>query len=152
MKMKKYGIIFISWILCLISSSSSAFYLTNLTGEKLLYYCTKVISHQEETYTTGNTYDIAQDYVEGGICIGYLAAIGDMESNYKTILSATDYTNKKLTHIFCIPDTADSQQLAKVVIKYLNEHPEKLNQQASWLVIEAFSKYFPCLNQSGGLT
>ncbi len=44
----------------------------------------------------------------------------------------------------CIPDEASVAQLARVVVKWLREHPEKLHELKSFVVIEALKSAFPC--------
>jgi len=44
----------------------------------------------------------------------------------------------------CIPDEASIGQLARVVVKWLREHPEKLHELKSFLVMEALKNAFPC--------
>ena len=45
---------------------------------------------------------------------------------------------------FCLPNSYTGIQLAKVVVKYINEHPEQLNNPPEALVLEAEDFYFPC--------
>ena len=44
----------------------------------------------------------------------------------------------------CIPDEASIGQLARVLVKWLREHPERLHELKSFLVIEALRDNFPC--------
>ncbi len=137
--MKKYAVPLISLILFLVSSSGHAFYITGMTGEDLLRVCT-----EEGTNTTQGDIAFAKSVAEIGVCLGYLAGIIDMSAYYTVILSATNCPNKKVTYLFCIPDDATPTQKMKVVIKYLNDHPEELNKPAIGIVIEAYQQYFPC--------
>ena len=45
---------------------------------------------------------------------------------------------------FCIPKNVGTTQLRKVVIKGLNENPERLHHSASSLVFNIFYEAFPC--------
>ena len=45
---------------------------------------------------------------------------------------------------FCVPDSAISGQLVKVVTNYLNEHPERLHLSAGSTVSSALRDAFPC--------
>lgn len=71
-------------------------------------------------------------------CFGYIFGVVDM----RDILTAS-LPNPK-DGAYCIPDNASATQLAKVVARYGNEHPEELNQAALLLVSNAFIKSFPC--------
>lgn len=44
----------------------------------------------------------------------------------------------------CLPGSAKNGQLAKIIVKYLEDHPEYLNRDEFELVREAFHRYFPC--------
>jgi hypothetical protein len=45
---------------------------------------------------------------------------------------------------FCPSDTITYGQEQKIVLKYLNDHPEKLHLPSTFLVREAFRGAFPC--------
>ena len=70
-------------------------------------------------------------------CNGYLAGISDTTSTYDDwgVLNRRD---------FCIPDSVNLGQLARVAIKGLNENPEKLHLAASGVVANIFYEAFPC--------
>jgi hypothetical protein len=61
-------------------------------------------------------------------CSGYVAGISDALDD----------------HFFCGPSEGQLSQSKKVVIKYLNEHPEILHKSASGLAIDALKAAFPC--------
>jgi hypothetical protein len=44
----------------------------------------------------------------------------------------------------CIPQQTTDNQTAKVVAKYLQEHPEKLHEHDSYLVVQALFGAYPC--------
>lgn len=44
----------------------------------------------------------------------------------------------------CIPDNASTLQLARVLVKWLREHPEKLHELKGTLTKAAFIDAFPC--------
>ena len=74
--------------------------------------------------------------VDKGTCLGFLAGIVDITNAY----DGWGVVSQK----FCIPDGATLGQLRKVVIKGLNEEPEKLHLGASSAVANIFYKAFPC--------
>jgi hypothetical protein len=63
-----------------------------------------------------------------GFCLGYIAGIAEARPG------------------FCVPATGLSfGQLRRVAVKYLNDHPERLNQPAPLeLVASALRLAFPC--------
>jgi hypothetical protein len=74
------------------------------------------------------------DVFQAGSCLGYIRAANDM---YEIMVNNTNRT-------ICIPSGLDAKHLVMVVVKYLNERPEKLQDPASASVYEAFQVYFPC--------
>ena len=74
------------------------------------------------------------DVFQAGSCLGYIRAANDM---YEIMVNNANRT-------ICIPSGLDAKHLVMVVVKYLNEHPEKLQDPASASVYEAFQVYFPC--------
>lgn len=71
-------------------------------------------------------------------CFGYIFGVWDMHN----VLNAS-LPNAK-DDVYCIPDNASGTQLAKIIVKYGNDHPEELNQAALAVVSHAFTKAFPC--------
>jgi len=45
---------------------------------------------------------------------------------------------------YCPSETATLSQIPRIFIKYINDHPEKLNDQASNILLAALQKAFPC--------
>ena len=70
-----------------------------------------------------------------GVCRGYAMAIADMLS-----LISQDFPNGRV----CIPEGVQSAQAVAVISKFLNDHPERLHQPATWLLWDAFKAAFPC--------
>lgn len=89
-----------------------------LNGSKLLGWC------------EGDSLD------DQGACSGYIAGLFDITGTYKD--------SGLLDPLYCHPEGVTVSQLKKVVIKGLNERPEKLHEGAAGLVAVAFMKAFPC--------
>lgn len=73
----------------------------------------------------------AMDY---SICTGFLTAIA----------SASRCGNSVHGFSALVPDNAKATQLSRIVVKWLNDHPEKLHVDGSYLVANAFQDAFPC--------
>lgn len=70
-----------------------------------------------------------------GVCHGFIIAVG----------SSSDCQNSFMGEFyFSLPEGATAGQIKKIVIKYLNEHPEKLHLPAAPLAAAALSEAFPC--------
>ena len=75
--------------------------------------------------------------VKLGLCYGYITGVADYQA---TLLNWSDLDDP----YFCNPKNANSDQLVKVVTKYLNEHPEDQYLSAGGAVANALHEVFPC--------
>jgi hypothetical protein len=80
------------------------------------------------------------DTFQAGSCLGYIRAANDM---YEIMVNNANRT-------ICIPSGLSVKHLVMVVVKYLNENPEKSQNVASASVYEAFQEYFPCIKPEPG--
>ena len=71
----------------------------------------------------------ASNYFNRGYCGGYVTGIVD------TI---------EALQARCVPEESTKGQLADVVIKYLEQNPERRHLEAGSLVPEALNRAFPC--------
>ena len=62
-----------------------------------------------------------------GLCYGYLQAIADLAAN-----------------IVCFPPDATIHQAAAVVVRYLDNRPERWNERFDALALEALRSEWPC--------
>lgn len=76
----------------------------------------------------------AKDAMGVGLCLGYIAGISDVDR-----VDAVAKQNR-----MCVPDNASGAQLAKVIVKYGDDHPEELNEPGAIFVTLAMKKAFPC--------
>jgi len=58
----------------------------------------------------------------------------------------TTFTKQKPTPLqFCIPDSGIPViQAARIIVKYLKEHPEQLHEDGMGLTVAALKDSFPC--------
>jgi hypothetical protein len=89
------------------------------TGNKLLDYCRA-----------------PENSAIGGSCTGYVVSAVDTHEAW------VDWN--EIEPYFCTPAGVTGRQLAQVVVKYLNENPEKLHLSAGSLVLNALGTAFPC--------
>jgi hypothetical protein len=90
-------------------------------------------------------------------CAGYLQAL--QYANFRDHIHITVIAQMKVTLTgdekskeaafemlsgSCVPDKASVGQLARVVVKFRRDHPEKLHEQPGGLVDESFINAFPC--------
>lgn len=46
--------------------------------------------------------------------------------------------------LFCLPATATQGQLQDIIVKSLSEHPELRHYPATYFIVDALSRTFPC--------
>lgn len=111
--------------------------IAGLKGRDLLESCKGAITYFEKDSLPSDT--VSRDTAElGSICISYISGILDTLIFDNTVLKI---------RLFCIPKDITSDQAIRVIVKYLEDHPEQLNDPAIILVLTAFKTYFPCNNQ-----
>lgn len=77
-----------------------------------------------------------KDAMAVGTCLGFISGVADLNTMDLDIL--------KTHHAWCVPDGVTTTQLAKVVVKYGNDHPEELHFPAVVVVAGALVGAFPC--------
>ena len=93
-------------------------------------------------YLTGN--DLMKDCQDANSpaalshCYGYIKGMVDGHD-------ATVFWGDTTLGQFCVPDNVNAHQIKLIVIKYINERPEKLhNFAASVFLMESLIAAFPC--------
>jgi hypothetical protein len=100
------------------------------TGTELLETCTKVnsVTRRADNFDEWAT-DAVHTTMASGTCFGFIQAVEQFDD---------------LASAFCGPEHFTYGQAKKIVIKYLNDHPEQLHLPATFLVGEALGAAFPC--------
>jgi len=119
--------------------TSKADELTSGTGNKLITAC------NDDNYNAHNSsWENCVGFAGGvyvGVIFGSLVTIDVVKKG----ISVKDSENYfQIIFPVCIPDGATFEQLALVVSKYLHDHPERLNEPSSGLVIQAAEQAWPC--------
>jgi hypothetical protein len=99
------------------------------TGHVLLRKCKAAIEDLTED----------QRIADAGQCTGYVHGIEEMLRFIEIRYGLTD-------SLFCVPKGVNLGQMARVVVKYLEDHPERLHETDINLVVDAFKLAFPCKN------
>ncbi len=77
----------------------------------------------------------------GGFCAGFIDGV----LNEHSMWEANDISHKRAhEYKFCFPDNITNDQIMKVFVKYLDDHPEELHKPAAVLLVESMEKAFPC--------
>ena len=92
-------------------------------------------------YIEGNEL-LAWCEADNDACPGYIMGIDDSHTAYLQV----DSMEPK----FCIPEGVRANQLVKIAVKFLNDHPEDLHYPASIQVITALFEAFPASVKDDG--
>src|SRR5437868_1336306 len=120
------------WFIALVTLMSVATVgqqATTLTGSTLLRDCNAAVRWDtNDSYTSELTQEAAY-------CLGYVNGVMAMAVDWQ------DHSNPHLVFLPCFESASvKAGQTARIVVKYLTEHPEKLHQDAHILVIEALNR------------
>jgi hypothetical protein len=122
--MKNYVIWIAAMTACLCAQSATA------DGNKLLKECSEGVA-----------------YVDGGKEPDSLFGVGQCMGVIQGTLDTLELTHALLnsSKIVCLPSGGlETLQIMKVVVKYLNEHPDRLHLNESGLISTALMVSFPC--------
>jgi len=110
---------------CLLASLSLICFAqsSDVDGNQLLEHCSAYQKARDNPPIT------TKEQVSAGFCLGYMSAIAD--------------SNASEQH-FCAHPNATIEQLARVVLKWLRDNPEKLHLNAGVVSYTALHAAFPC--------
>jgi hypothetical protein len=81
-----------------------------------------------------------------GFCAGFVDGVIETQSMWEVWeAKGTIVRNPHLS--FCLPEGATNDQIVKIFVKYLDDHPEELHEPASLLLVTSLRNVFPCKGQ-----
>ena len=95
--------------------------------------------------TLNDTYQGCEPAVSSMHCLGYIDGLVDMNDIYKSnILKSSSQA------LICLPKEkrVTVGELARIVVKYLEDNPGQLHESAAALATVALGKAFPCKSAS----
>lgn len=120
--MRAFLVVLVGAVLSLLSVSGSAEE-PALSGEVLLKHCESVL--QDRTPRS----------FEAGVCVGMLQTL-----TYIQPLLDPQYERAG----YCLPQGLPHEQEVRVVVTYLQSHPERLQEEGQTLALDALHQAFPC--------
>ena len=105
-------------------------------GNKLLADCEAGINIADENAKSPDT----TKSCGAGRCLGFLQGVIEMHEFYRV-------DRPKGDSLFCLPNEATYVQYARIVVKYLRDHPEELHKDDFVLAVKALVVAFPCTNK-----
>lgn len=80
-------------------------------------------------------------YASAGMCMGYLRGFIAGHISTESFYQARFHFSSSL---ICLPKEWTTDQAVRIVVKWLNDHPERLHLNEGVLVMQAFQEAFPC--------
>lgn len=114
------------------------------SGSSLLSACKKDVARTE-----GATLSNA-DKARGLMCAAYIKGFVEGHDTIAIQLATREYggqvANSKMDtfRLFCYPNTVAVEKLTRVIIRYLEQHPETLHLHPVLTVTAALREAFPC--------
>ena len=75
----------------------------------------------------------------GMFCLGYVGGLAD---TYAVVQGVVPEEHRK--ELMCIPSTVDVEEMVRVIVKYLKDHPKLETEPARVTAAVALSKAYPC--------
>jgi hypothetical protein len=118
---------------------------TKSDGNQLLHDCSALVRYIDAGFTVATGSTAATSKFGSDWCIGYIYGF---VAGFDAMAMAEgktyeEYLTLKRTYI-CFPDGNTLGQDARVLVKFLNDHPERLHEDEGGLVFAAFMNAFPC--------
>ena len=86
------------------------------------------------------------DALQTGVCIGFLEGVADAH-RLDTLRSAE--AGRLLPRAFCVPNSVTAPEEARILLAFLNAHPERLSEDGVGLVYAAYAEAWPCAADIG---
>jgi len=104
-------------------------------GEALAYPGIELLKNCQHYLAKPTTAPGDQHYIEYGMCLGYVSGVHETNEVYEAVAEQ---------QIYCPPKEVEFEQLVRVIVKYLENHPADLHYSAAYNIIFAFKEAFPC--------
>lgn len=105
-------------------------------GNEFLEKCGPVVKQVSEIVVPGGKNPTFDQMFNIGFCLGFMRGIIGSNGIYESL-------NK--TSLFCFPESGiEARQALRIIVKYLEDHPQDLHYSESTLAILALQDAFPC--------
>ena len=121
-------------VVAVLSLPSRCFAATKDDGNQLLKSCEAALTVADGVVQT------LEGSLMAGFCLGFVQGMSQMNDFYVS-------NTQKGRILFCTPDGVTSGQAARLVVKYLRDHPELLHEDEFVLAVWALNVAFPCANK-----
>jgi hypothetical protein len=108
------------------------------SGSDLLRDCNSAVRWLDSgTYTS-------VDMLQGMRCEGYVLGVLDGYRTRRILDGLLTRKQKTPIIIICTPDQINNLEMARIVQKFVHDHPQYLTEDAADLIVGALANAFPC--------
>ncbi len=129
-------------LVCLLSIVPTVFAQSKTTDDRMVKTETLIDQCRDEMRADEKDSASAEVMANGIVCLGYIRGFWDAASP-QLALAASDTQN------LCVPAEISLGQLARIYVKYMDDHPEKMDLPAAGSLLQAIMTAFPCQKPSG---
>jgi hypothetical protein len=108
-------------------------------AEQLLTSCRAPDNVERSVGSHIPTMDLLEEFKKSGTCMGFIDGVIDSDT-----IAHHDKNGHQFGLKLCVPADTSGRQLAKIVVKYGDDHPQQLHFPAAVIVLLAMSDAFPC--------
>ena len=126
-------------LVCLLSMMPSAFGQSTTTDDRMVQTETLRNQCRDEMRAEDTQSPSAEVMANGIVCLGYIRGFWDAVSP-RLALAASE--------TLCVPAEISLGQLARIYVKYMDDHQEKMDLPAAGTLLQAIMTAFPCQKPS----
>ena len=118
------------FLLCVLASAASMPDRARADGNEILAKCQVAVRFANGEVTTLD----ANQSGDMGFCVGLVQGVTHMVA----------FLEDRVPGVACLPPNITNAQAARVLVRFLSEHPELLHEGETLLVMKALHEAFPC--------
>jgi len=107
-----------------------------IKGKMLLENCKEAVKYIE------NKNDSSINHSAVNFCIGYISGVNDLHTKFIDSVATFE------PPIYCTPANTQIEEMIKIVVKFLEQHPQDLTYQGAELTVSALRDAYPCPNNT----
>jgi hypothetical protein len=125
-------------ILLVLANLHPSISFASMEAGQLATYCKQSILVTDSKVAVNDQAITCLYYVRGFDDAGKLSPI--ITTNY-----TEDLKKRNNNSMYCSPDSISADQIIRMYVKYVDEHPESRHLLAAIILAEMMMKYFPCV-------
>jgi len=79
-----------------------------------------------------------------GFCAGFVGGVMEAQTMWEVWEGKGTALRKNPDLSFCLPERVTNDQIIKIFVKHLDDHPEELHKPAALILVQSLRGTFPC--------